>query len=183
MALIPCEACGKSVSEQAAGCPSCGHPVNKAATAVAPAGSDVQALPEPINSTSAAAEPRRQGYAPRSPRLRVSPGGVLFGLLLLLPGLYAALIWLPRHDPSAIKDFAGVARAAMSDQRFLSQQDADMIKTIAWGAATLGAIQLLIGTFYWDGKLGYCRKCDLSVNARRRWFTLRCERCGARVTA
>lgn len=180
MAIIACPECKGEVSTAASSCPKCGFPMVKE-TPAQPTPSRAAGGAPPRSETRSAAAPE-PAYTPRKPQLKMQVGGVLFGLLLLGAGLYFALSWIPDHDITRLRSLGDVAGAAIKKSEFLEPDLVNGLTIGAWVCVLLGVGQLLTGSLKWDGRIGYCKKCDMSVNARKRMFVLRCERCAGRVT-
>src|SRR5262245_21992350 len=117
MDLIPCPACSNPVSAMAAGCPKCGHPLAAGAS-------------RPGDAATAKAAPA--AYTPRQPRLRASAGGILFWLLLLVPGVWALTAWLPGEDVANIHSLTDIAVARATGEKYFTPEDMRILKGIAW---------------------------------------------------
>lgn len=116
------------------------------------------------------------------------PIGLLIGLALLGSGLYFAMVWIPARDFARLQldTRTGMKNTAFSlaQGEMLSPDDVDLLTKSAWVLVVLGAAQTLGGSFRWVGRVGYCKKCDQQVGARKKAFEfgLQCERCGGRVS-
>jgi DNA-directed RNA polymerase subunit RPC12/RpoP len=118
----------------------------------------------------------------------VRPIGLLIGLALLGSGLYFAMVWIPARDFARLQldTVTGAKNSgiALAQGEMLSPDDVDLLTKGAWALVVLGAAQTLGGSVRRVGRVGYCKKCDQQVGARKKAlkFGLRCERCGSRVS-
>jgi len=163
MALINCPECETEVSERAAQCPKCAHPIAKTDEG------------EPSGQPAAPQAPA-PAYVPTLPPKKFLAGNALACCLLIGLGFWLFFVKIPQHNPAG-QNLAGAAEAVMTDRTMLTSEAV----TAGKGAAILLIIVGFAGlpqSFRETGRLLMCRKCGMQVVARRKVLgRFACERC------